>query len=92
MIRSFRHKGLKKFFLTGRTKGIRADHPERLRLILARLNASRTPGDMNLPGLRMHPLKGNREDFFAVQVSGNWRVIFRFSGEDAEDVDYLDYH
>ncbi len=92
MIRSFRHKGLQKFFLTGKTKGIRADHAERLRLILARLNVSRGPRDMALPGLRLHRLKGELAGFYAVQVSGNWRVIFQFSGEDATDVDYIDYH
>jgi proteic killer suppression protein len=92
MIQSFRHKGLEKFFLAGGTSGIRADHAKRLRLILGRLSVSQRPGDMALPGLRLHPLKGNLKGYFAVDVSGNWRVIFRFSGEDAADVDYVDYH
>jgi toxin HigB-1 len=92
MIQSFRHKGLEKFFVTGKTTGIRADHAKRLRLILGRLSASQRPGDMALPGLRLHPLKGALEGYFAVDVSGNWRVIFRFDGQDAVDVDYMDYH
>lgn len=92
MIRSFRHKGLEKFFLTGKTSGIRADHAKRLRLILGRLAAARNPQDMALPGLRLHPLKGELKEFFAVNVSGNWRIVFRFQAQDVFDVDYLDYH
>jgi proteic killer suppression protein len=65
---------------------------DRLRLILARLQASTSPGDMALPGLRLHPLKGDLKGYWSVSVSGNWRVIFRFEGEDAYEVDYLDYH
>ena len=74
------------------TTGIRPDHAVRLRLILAQLNAATGPGDMALPGLRLHPLKGNLRGWYAVTVSGNWRVVFRFEGSDAADVDYLDYH
>jgi proteic killer suppression protein len=92
MIKSFWHKGLKEFFISGSTAGIRADHAKRLRLILARLSGSQAPRDMALPGLRLHPLKGDLKGFFAVNVSGNWRVIFRFDGPDATDVDYADYH
>jgi proteic killer suppression protein len=92
MIQSFSHKGLEKFFVSGRTSGIRADHAKKLRLILARLSASQRPGDMALPGLRLHPLKGDLKGYFAVNVSGNWRVVFRFDGPDAVDVDYVDYH
>jgi proteic killer suppression protein len=92
MIQSFRHKGLERFFVSGTMSGIRADHAKRLRLILARLSASENPGDMALPGLRFHPLKGDMKGYFAVNVSGNWRVVFRFEGLHARDVDYLDYH
>jgi proteic killer suppression protein len=92
MIRSIRHKGLKEFFSTGGMKGIRADQAARLRMILARLAASHQPSDMALPGLRLHPLKGERKGFFAVDVSGNWRIVFRFEGQDAFDVDLVDYH
>jgi proteic killer suppression protein len=92
MIRSFKHKGLEKFFVAGRVTGIQVAHAKRLRLILARLSASQRPGDMALPGLRLHPLKGDMKGRFAVDVSANWRVIFRFEGQDAVDVDYVDYH
>lgn len=92
MIKSFKHKGLEKFFLSGKAAGVRADHAKRLRLILARLHASMAPQDMALPGLRFHPLKGELKGAFSVSVSGNWRIVFRFEGPDAVDVDYLDYH
>jgi len=92
MIGSFRHKGLAKFFATGSRAGIQAAHAERLRLILAALNAVVTPQDMGLPGLKLHPLKGGRAGSWSVSVSGNWRVTFRFSGKDVVDVDYEDYH
>ncbi len=92
MIRSFKHKGLAKFFETGSKAGIQSAHAERLRLILGRLNAATNAEDMGLPGLRLHPLKGERKGTWAVWVSGNWRVTFRFVGADAEIVDYEDYH
>ncbi|MCC6868134.1 MAG: type II toxin-antitoxin system RelE/ParE family toxin [Burkholderiales bacterium] len=92
MIRSFKHKGLARFFETGSKAGIQSAHGERLRLILGRLNAAVRVEDMGLPGLRLHPLKGERKGIWAVWVSGNWRVTFRFVGVDAEVVDYEDYH
>lgn len=92
MIRSFKHKGLAKFFETGSKAGIQSAHADRLRLILGRLNAAGKAEDMGLPGLRLHPLKGERKGTWAVWVSGNWRVTFRFVGPDAEVVDYEDYH
>lgn len=92
MIRSFRHKGLERFFLKGNKSGIQARHAARLRLILGRLNASTSPGDMNLPGLSLHPLSGDRSGDWSVTVSGNWRVTFRFVDSDAEGVNYEDYH
>ena len=92
MIRSFKHKGLAKFFETGSKAGIQSAHAERLRLILGRLNAAVKAEDMGLPGLRLHPLKGERKGTWVVWVSGNWRVTFRFVGADAEVVDYEDYH
>ncbi len=88
----FRHRGLERFFSTGSVSGIRAEHADRLRLILGRLNAATQPRDMNLPGLRLHPLKGQRRGTWAVKVSGNWRITFRLRGRDAELVDYEDYH
>jgi proteic killer suppression protein len=92
MIRNFKHKGLGKFFETGSTAGIQAAHSNRLRLILGRLHAATTPEDMALPGLRLHELVGNRSGTWSVTVSGNWRVTFIFVGEDAEIVNYEDYH
>ena len=92
MIRSFKHKGLARFFETGAKSGIQSQHGERLRLILGRLNAAAKPEDMSLPGLRLHPLKGPRKGTWAVWVNGNWRVTFKFIGTDSEVVDYEDYH
>ncbi|MCM0083625.1 type II toxin-antitoxin system RelE/ParE family toxin [Geomonas sp. Red32] len=92
MILSFRHKGLQKYFESGSKAGIQAHHAARLRLVLARLHAAHEPKDMDLPGLRLHELKGRLEGLNSVMISGNWRVIFRFEGQDAVDVDYLDYH
>ena len=92
MIQSFKHEGLELFFKTGRKSGIQAKHVKRLQLILGRLNAAALPDDMNLPGLFLHPLAGNRANIWSVRVSGNWRVTFRFNGTHAEVVDYEDYH
>ena len=92
MIRTFRHKGLAKFFATGSKAGIQAAHTEPLGLILAALNAATAPSDMSLPGLKLHPLKGGRSGTWSVTVRANWRITFRFDGKDAVDVDYEDYH
>ncbi|OOG26421.1 peptidase [Thioalkalivibrio denitrificans] len=92
MIRSFKSKGLEKFFLKGTKSGIQAKHADRLRLILGRLNAATDPRDMDLPGLKLHELQGRRSGVWSVWVSGNWRITFRFDGRDAEAVDYEDYH
>ncbi|MDZ7668316.1 MAG: type II toxin-antitoxin system RelE/ParE family toxin [Gammaproteobacteria bacterium] len=92
MIAGFNHRGLKRFFESGTTRGIQASQANRIRLILARLNASRTPQDMNLPGLHLHELTGQRKSTWSVRVSGNWRITFQFNGPDAYDVDLEDYH
>ncbi|MCF8107357.1 MAG: type II toxin-antitoxin system RelE/ParE family toxin [Desulfohalobiaceae bacterium] len=92
MIKSFKHKGLKKFYDTGNSQGIKQEHIKRLRLILARLDASLSPQDMRLPGFELHPLKGAYFGYWAVSVSGNWRVLFRFEESHVCDVDYCDYH
>jgi proteic killer suppression protein len=92
VIRGFKHKGLAKFFETGSKAGIQAQHAERLRLILGRLSAATSPQDMALPGLSLHPLRGDRKGAWAVSVSGNWRVTFTFLRKDADGVDYEDYH
>jgi proteic killer suppression protein len=91
-ILGFRHKGLELFFSTGTAARIQAQHADRLRLILGRLNVATGPRDMNLPGLRLHQLKGDRQGTWTVRVSGNWRVTFVFVGEDVDQVDYEDYH
>ncbi|MBI4486044.1 MAG: type II toxin-antitoxin system RelE/ParE family toxin [Acidobacteria bacterium] len=91
-IKSFRHKGLGQFFATGSKRRIQVQHADRLRLILGSLNAATGPRDMNLPGLGLHELRGTRRGTWAVTVSGNWRVTFRFAGKDADHVDYEDYH
>ena len=92
MLKSFRHRGLEKYFLKGTKSGIQAKHAKRLRLILARLDASTSPQDMNLPGLRLHEPTGKRKATWSVTVSGNWRITFKFEGNDAIVVDYKDYH
>ena len=91
-ILKFGHKGLERFFIHGTTAGIKAKHVERLRLILGRLSVAAEPRDMALSGLQLHALKGDRKGSWAVSVSGNWRVTFKFSGSDIKDVDYEDYH
>ncbi len=92
MIRSFKHKRLRRFFEEGVKSGIRPEHAERLRLVLARLQASTNPKDIDLPGLRLHELKGESKGTWSVTVSGNWRVTFRFEGKDSFDVNYANYH
>ena len=92
MIRSIRHKGLKRLYEEDDPRGVIREHTVKLRDILARLDAAGTATDMDLPGFRLHPLKGELKGFWAVTVRANWRVIFRFAEGDALDVDYLDYH
>lgn len=92
MIKSFSHKGLKEFYITGSTKGIQTEHASKLGRILDKLDASICPQDMDLPGYRLHQLKGDKKDIWSVTVNGNWRVTFFFVGEDAYLVDYVDYH
>ena len=92
MIRSFIHKGLERFYKTGKSSGIQSKHAKRLRLILTNLDQAESPNDMDLPGLRLHELKGSRKDIWSVSVGGNWRVTFRFIDRDVEIVNYEDYH
>lgn len=92
MIASFKHRGLKALY-DGRTaRRVAPEHIEKLRDILAALDRSRKPNGMDLPGFRLHALRGAMKGCFAVTVSGNWRVIFRFKDGSAVDVDYIDYH
>jgi toxin HigB-1 len=92
MIRSIKHKGLRRLFEDDDPRGVIPEHAEKLRDILARLNAAREGADMGLAGFRLHPLKGALKGFWAVTVRANWRVIFRLAEGDASDVDYIDYH
>ncbi len=92
MIRSIRHKGLKRLYEDDDRRGIAGEHVQRLRDIFARLDASTTIADMDLPGFRLHPLKDEFKGYWAVTVRANWRVIFRFAEGEALDVDYVDYH
>ncbi len=92
MIKSFRHKGLEQFFKTGSKAGIQPKHAERLRKQLFALDNAKRPEDINAPGWKLHPLHGDLQGHWAVNVSGNWRVTFTFKGEDAMLVDYQDYH
>lgn len=92
VIVSFAHKGLGRFFAGGSKAGIQPKHTARLRLMLTRLDDARGPRDMDAPGWRIHPLKGDLAGHWAVWVDENWRLTFRFEGEDALSVDYRDYH
>jgi len=92
MISSFIHKGLERFYKTGKSSGIQSKHAKRLRLILTNLDQAESSNDMDLPGLRLHELKGSRKNIWSVSVSGYWRVTFRFIGRDVEIVNYEDYH
>ena len=92
MIKSFKHKGLKIFYETGSVKGIQVIHAEKLNLILTALNKARRIEHLNIPSFRLHPLKGNMNNLWAVTVQSNWRITFEFIDEDVYIVDYQDYH
>lgn len=92
MIASFRHKGLKLLFEQGNRRKVLPDYADKIERILARLEEVSEVGNMDLPGFRLHPLKGKLAGFWSVTVSGNWRIVFRFGGGHACDVDLIDYH
>jgi len=92
MIRVFRHKGLKRLFEKDDARGVRADQVRRIRDVLAHLDEARRPRDLDLPGYRLHPLRGELKDYWSVSITGNWRIAFRFEDGDAFDVDLIDYH
>lgn len=92
MILSFKHKGLKKYYETGSTAGIQANHAKKLRLMLAALETARIIDDMDLPGFGLHPLKGQKSGIWSISVSGSWRVTFQFEEGNAQIVNYEDYH
>lgn len=92
MIRIFKHRGLERFFKNGDHRGIISKTEVRTERMLDRLDTVSRPEDMNIPGYKFHPLTGDRKGTYAVSVTGNWRITFRFDGEDAVEVDLEDYH
>jgi len=92
MIKNWKHKGLKNFYLLGDKSGIISTHTTRLQVVLQLLNAATKPEHLNVPSLGFHKLKGKLKDFYAVKIRANWRIIFQFDGEDVTTVDYIDYH
>ena len=93
MIRSFRHRGLRRFYERGEAKGVPADQLKKLTNILTLLDQAEEPEDMNaFPGWRLHALKGDMKGFWSLTITGNWRLIFRMESGDAHDVDLVDYH
>ena len=92
MIKSFKHKGLERFYETGSARGIQAKHEKRLRMQLAALDTAREINDLDIPGYKLHPLKGDRKGTWAITVSGNWRLTFEFYDGNAYVLDYEDYH
>lgn len=86
------HKGLDRFYSSGKTSGIQSQHAASLRLILTNLDQAESPSDMDLPRLRLHEFKGSRKGIWSASVNGNWRVTFRFTAKDTEIVNYEDYH
>jgi toxin HigB-1 len=92
MIKTFKHKGLREFFENGSKAGINASHASKLRLMLSLLDKAKDEADMNVGGWGLHPLSGDLKNHWSVSVSGNWRMTFRFEGEDAVLVNYQDYH
>jgi toxin HigB-1 len=92
MIRSFKHRGLKRLYVSGDRSGIRPDLLGVVEDILARLDEADTAKAMDLPGYRLHALKGDLKGFWSVTVRANWRIVFRFEGDDAFDIELIDYH
>ena len=92
VIRGFRHEGLKRLFENGERKGIAPGQVEKVENLLFALSRARRAEDLNLPGFRLHRLKGNQKDFWSVMVRANWRIVFRFAEGDALEVDLIDYH
>ena len=92
MIERFRHKGLERLFRSGDTSGVNPQLAAKLRRMLILLDKGRDPATLNAPGYRLHQLRGDRSGQWAAWVSGNWRLVFEFEGENATNVDLLDYH
>jgi proteic killer suppression protein len=92
VIRRFRHRGLKRLYEDDDRRGLRADQVKRIGIVLARLDRASRPEHMNLPGWRLHPLKGELAGFRSVTVTAHWRIVWRFEDGHPTDVDYVDYH
>ena len=92
MILGFRHKGLERLFEKGDPKRVPPALTAKVERVLARLDEAAGPGDMSIPGFGLHSLRGDLAGYWAVRVSGNWRIIFRFEGRDVRDVELVDYH
>ena len=92
MIRHFRHRGLKRLYENDDRREVPPQHADKISRMLARLDESTRPQQLNLPGFRLHPLKGDLAGYWSIMVSGNWRIVFRFEGDNAADVDLVDYH
>ncbi|AWY01571.1 Killer protein [Marinomonas primoryensis] len=92
MIKTFKHKGLKKYFETGSASGIQAKHERKIRMQLAAIDTAQEVDDINLPGFNLHPLKGNRDGIWSITVNGNWRITFEFVDGNAYILNYEDYH
>ncbi len=92
MIKSFKHKGLEKFYKSGTTRGIRANHARKLRMQLAALDTAQTIDDMDIPGYRLHQLTGDRKGIWSIRVNANWRLTFEFTDGNVYVLNYEDYH
>ena len=92
MIKAFKHKGLKQYYETGSTRGIQSKHASRLRMQLAAMDSAMEVSDLDIPGYKLHPLKGDRKGIWAISVSGNWRLTFEFRDGHVYLLDYEDYH
>ena len=92
MIKSFKHKGLEKFYTSGSTKGIQVKHAKKLRMQLAALDTAHHIEDLDIPGYRLHQLKGNLKSLWSITISANWRITFQFTDGNVYIVNYEDYH
>ncbi len=92
MIRRFRHRGLKRLYEDDDRRGVHPEHVDKVARVLAQLKRAARPEDMDLPGFRLHPLRGDLVGLWSVTIRANWRIVFRFEDGDVSDVDYVDYH
>lgn len=92
MILGFKHRGLRRLYEDDDRRGLNPEHVEKVRRVLAHLDQALLPEDLDLPGYRLHPLKGDLAGYFSITIRANWRIVFRFVGQDVADVDYRDYH